>query len=393
MNDSLRIILSGLLICTLLFSCAGVVSANTAVGQVSVTSLSMEPAVLMPSDTAVVTVTVRNSGSVSVPIGATQIMGVNEIYSSNDKAYNSVGNLGPGDVMTFTFPIKSNGAIGTFYPTFYMDFLGGGLGSLKYTFPVQVDNTQLSVALINQPDAFGQSRNEKVTVRVGNPRANALNGIQIMVSGDGVSAKQTTYFVGKLEPDQYVDAELTVVVDKPTDLSFDVHYRNGQNIHTNSVQIPVELGERKVKAEMVLNNIVVTNKGTYMQVTGDVNNAGLEDAKSVTITTSRATPAEPYKSYVVGALEPDGLAEFDVTFSHPEGNTIDLIVDYKDADGNPYQEIVEVTVTAGSTSSADAASDDSPIGLILGIVVILLLGACVFVVWRKGIFDDIKRKQ
>ena len=233
-------ILIGALVLTLL--CAGVTAPAAAevTGQISVINLTMDPEVLMPGDTATVTAVIKNSGTTSVSIGRAMIMGVNEVYSAEDKAYNSVGMLGPGDEMTFTFPITSRGAVGTFYPMLYLDFLDAGLTSLKYTFAVRVDDTQLSVALIDQPDAFGQSRNEKVTIRVGNPRANSLNGIQITVSGDGVSSKQTAYFVGKLESDQYIDANLTVVVDKPTDISFDVSYRNGQNLHTNSVQIPVE---------------------------------------------------------------------------------------------------------------------------------------------------------
>ena len=398
MNISIRLLLSGLFLSLLLLSCGSAVSAETVTGQVSVTSFSIDPQVLMPGDTAIVTATIKNSGTTSVSIGRVLIMGVNEVYSSADKAYSTVGMLGPGDTMTFTFPIKSTGAIGTFYPTLYLDFLDAGLNSLKYTFPVRVDDTQLSVALIDQPDAFGQSRNEKVTIRVGNPRANALNGIQITVSGDGVTSKQTTYFVGKLDPDQYIDANLTVMVDRPTDLSFDVSYRNGQNLHQNSVGIPVELGERKVKAEMILNNLVVANKGGYYQVTGDVNNAGLEDAKSVIVTTAKATPSAPMETYVVGSLEPDGLAEFDVTFTNPESSSVDLVVNYKDSDGNPYQEIIPVSIgsttpsVSGSAASPQAESGSFPAGLVFAVIVLLILAGCAAAAWKKGLFADIRRK-
>ena len=377
---------------------AAVSADDTATGQVAVTSLTMDPEVLMPGDTAIVTATVKNSGTTSVSIGRVLIMGVNEIYSSADKAYSTVGMLGPGDTMTFTFPIKSNGATGTFYPTLYIDFLDAGLNSLKYTFPVQVDDTQLSVALIDQPDAFGQSRNEQVTLRIGNPRANTLNGIEIIVTGDGVSSKQTAYFVGKLEPDQYVDAELTVVVDQPTDISFDVTYRNGQNLHENSVGIPVELGERKVRAEMILNNIEIKNSGSYYTISGDVNNAGLEDAKSVTVTTAKATASEPYKSYVVGSLEPDGLAEFEVTFTNPEGNTVELVVDYKDDDGNSYQETVEVSVGSATAPAADGAAGtaakgntSTPFGTIIAVIAVAAVAVCAAVAWKRGLLSDLRK--
>ncbi|MDE2443723.1 MAG: hypothetical protein O0X93_07505 [Methanocorpusculum sp.] len=326
-------------------------------------------------------------------------MGVNEIYSPEDKAYNSVGMLGPGDEMTFTFPITSRGATGTFYPMLYLDFLDSGLTSLKYTFAVQVDDTQLSVALIDQPDAFGESRNEEVTLRIGNPRANTLNGIEISVSGNGVSSKQTAYFVGKLEPDEYVDAELTVIVDQPTDLSFDVTYRNGQNLHSNSVEIPVELGERKIRAELVLNNLEVKNSGSYYTVTGDVNNAGLEDAKSITVTTEHATPSEPMKSYVVGSLEPDGLAEFEVTFTNPQSDTVTLVADYKDSDGNLYQESVEVNIGSASVQMQNSANTAQPArsggndmaGTIIAVLAVIAVAGCAAYAWKKGLLKDLRR--
>ena len=372
---------------------------DAATGRVSVTSLTIDPEVLMPGDTATVTAVIKNSGTTSVSIGRVLIMGVNEVYSSEDKAYNSVGMLGPGDEMTFTFPITSRGATGTFYPMLYIDFLDSGLTSLKYTFAVQVDDTQLSVALIDQPDAFGQSRNEEVTLRIGNPRANTLNGIEISVSGDGVSSKQTAYFVGKLEPDEYVDAELTVVVDQPTNISFDVTYRNGQNLHSNSVEIPVELGERKVRAELILNNIEVRNSGSYYTITGDVNNAGLEDAKSITVTTENATPSEPMKSYVVGSLEPDGLAEFEVTFTDPLSDSVTLVANYKDADGNLYEESVEVNIGsaaiqspngAGTAASASNGTGDLT-GTLIAVLAVAVVAGCAAYAWKKGLLNDLRR--
>ena len=372
---------------------------DAATGQVSVTSLTIDPEVLMPGDTATVTAVIKNSGTTSVSIGRVLIMGVNEVYSSEDKAYNSVGMLGPGDEMTFTFPITSRGATGTFYPMLYIDFLDSGLTSLKYTFAVQVDDTQLSVALIDQPDAFGQSRNEEVTLRIGNPRANTLNGIEISVSGDGVSSKQTAYFVGKLEPDEYVDAELTVVVDQPTNISFDVTYRNGQNLHSNSVEIPVELGERKVRAELILNNIEVRHSGSYYTITGDVNNAGLEDAKSITVTTENATPSEPMKSYVVGSLEPDGLAEFEVTFTDPLSDSVTLVANYKDADGNLYEESVEVNIGsaaiqspngAGTAASARNGTGDLT-GTLIAVLAVAVVAGCAAYAWKKGLLNDLRR--
>lgn len=78
--------LIGALVLTLV--CAGVAAPAAAevTGQISVTSLTMDPEVLMPGDTAIVTAVIKNSGTTFVSIGRALITGVNEVYSSEDKA-------------------------------------------------------------------------------------------------------------------------------------------------------------------------------------------------------------------------------------------------------------------------------------------------------------------
>jgi hypothetical protein len=148
---------------------------------------------------------------------------------------------------------------------------------------------------------------------------------------------------------------------------------------------------------MVVNNIVVKNSGSYYTITGDVNNAGLEDAKSVTVTTGRAVPSEPYKSYVVGSLEPDGLAEFEVTFTNPEGSAPDLIVDYKDADGNPYQTVIEVNLgysmlsVSGENTGGDSTPSGIPFGTAAGIAAVLLILGCAVFAWKRGLLSDLRK--
>ena len=59
----------------------------------------------------------------------------------------------------------------------------------------------------------------------------------------------------------------------------------------------------------------VKNDGTVYHITGDVNNAGLETANTVMVTSLSLQPQDPYKTYVVGALKPDDFGGFEVTFS------------------------------------------------------------------------------
>ena len=111
------------------------------------------------------------------------------------------------------------------------------------------------------------------------------------------------------------------------------------------------------------------------------------------VTTAKATPTAPMETYVVGSLEPDGIAEFDVTFVNPESNIIDLVVSYKDSDGNPYSTTVPVTLQGTIVSdSSSSPGDGSPLGIIIAAVIILLIAGCAAVAWRRGFLDDIRKK-
>jgi len=78
---------------------------------------------------------------------------------------------------------------------------------------------------------------------------------------------------------------------------------------------------------------VITEGGHY-KVTGDVTNAGLEDAKSVLVTSgSPAVPVDPFRVYVVGSLEPDDFSGFEVTFTAEDADFVPLLIYYKDDDG------------------------------------------------------------
>ncbi len=85
-------------------------------------------------------------------------------------------------------------------------------------------------------------------------------------------------------------------------------YRNGASWYTESFKLPLESGISKTGAELIVNNLEVKNSGTYYTIVGDVNNAGLTTAKALVVSTEGATKTGLYPSYVVGAMDEDGLS-------------------------------------------------------------------------------------
>ncbi|HJK54626.1 MAG TPA: hypothetical protein O0X86_00720, partial [Methanocorpusculum sp.] len=64
-----------------------------------------------------------------------------------------------------------------------------------------------------------------------------------------------------------------------------------------------------------------------------------------------------------------------------------------DADGNPYSTTVPVTLQGAVVSDNNSSSgDDSPLGIIVAVVFILLIAGCAAVAWRRGLLDDIRKK-
>ena len=331
---------------------------------VTVTSVEYDPEVFMPGDEGTITISVKNTGDDSVTISRAELYS-QEVKNLNDEAYDTVGALGAGNSMEFTFHVKAPMKKGIYYPRFYLDFYGSS--GLSYNVPLKVDDTGLSISVIDSPDAWQEDVSKSIQIRVGNPSPVTADGVIVYASGDGIESDQTSYFVGSLEPNEYVDVTFDVTPSKETTLNLNAEWNNGMNSHTSEISLPVEFGEDTTGADMIINNVEISG-GT---VTGDVSNAGLEDAYSVIVTVgSPAEAIEPYKQYVLGSLEPDDFSSFEVTYSLQGGSSsFPLIITWKDENGNVYSS--EYTVSSSSSGMEDtgdvsASSGGAPSGMSSG---------------------------
>ena len=320
--------------------------------QISVTGITKSPETLMPGDQAFITVSITNSGDESASIDRAKFY-TNDLVVVNDDAYEVVGDIGSKNSMEFTFLVEAGPAEGIFYPSFYLDF--GSSGSLRSSIPVIVEDTTPQVSLLNVPEIFTEGKTEDITVRVGNPRDGDLSAITITPVTDGIKSDQTSYFVGDLAKDKSAEVTFAITPEEEGDLTFVVSYKNGVNEHSTTVSIPMTFGTDKTSAVLVVNEVEVSSSGAITTVSGDVTNAGLEEAYSVMVTVGDpATPTNPNPVAVIGALEPDDFSGFEVTYTRQGSGDVPVLVTYKDEDGNIYEE--EFSVTSTSVSSADGES-------------------------------------
>ncbi len=343
-----------------------------AAGNVYVSNVTYDPGSFFTNDAGTVTVYVTNGNSdQSVVVNHVTIGDKNIRLMSTP--YDSSANIGPLQSKSFVFSVVADAPDGTYYPTFSLSFRDAD--SLYSRATVQVDNTPLELTIVDKPDAFSQGKKKTIFMQVANPRKNDLRNIIFEVSGTGITATPSKTFVGNLASGAKIPVNVTVSPDQETTLTVTVTYNNGNNPHKETMSIPITFGIDKKQANPVISNVQVKSENGIYHITGDVNNAGLETANTVMVTSlSPAVPQDPYKTYVVGALKPDDFGSFEVTFSANSTSSIPIQLSYKDTDGNQYNSVQDVKISAPATNSQNSIPSNLLFPLI---AVVIVVGACI----------------
>jgi hypothetical protein len=349
-----------------------------AANQVMVMNTTINPPVLMPGDVGIITIRVVNNGDTGVMISRALLLGGSLSVASD--SYLTVGWLGKGNMMDFTFTVEGGSEEGLYYPRFVLEYTDSS--TLRYAIPVQIDSTSLSLALLQNPDFVSVGTTTQYTLMVSNPRPNGVNGVQVFPEGVGYEATPTSQFIGYLGSDDATSVTFNITPDRISTAQFRAIYRNGINEHEAVLSIPLLPTDNKKAAEPMVSNIQISQDGDGYRVSGDISNAGLKSAKSVVIRTeSPAIARDPYKVYVVGSLDPDDFSSFEITFDLASSGTVPLVVEYKDDDGNRYisQSYVDITVSPLS----DDSSPIPKVGVLLVWVLVIAIAAVIIYSWRK----------
>jgi len=353
---------------------------GAAAADVTVTSIRLSPPVLSQGDTATLTITLTNGGSNAVGVKRVFLLGVPQTVIPLNDPYQTVGDIGAGTSRTFTFLLRADGPDTTYYPTFVVDYRDEG--SLNQPVPVEVNSRELTLSLQVRPETFSKDRQELVVVRVGNPRSNTVNGVTLSGEGAGVEVIPATYFIGDLAPDRVATVSLNVTPYEDSTLTFRLKYSNGVNLHSRELILPLRLDDNLKKADLVASNLVVqTVEGRY-QLTGDVSNAGLEAANAVTVTVGgNAVPVDPYRSYVIGSLEPDDFASFELSFTAEAPGEIPLLLQFKDSDGRITTTAIPVRL---DTSTGTGSAEGWPLPLVaIAVAAMVVVAGIVAYSWKR----------
>ena len=146
--------------------------------------------------------------------------------------------LGMGDTVTYTFPftVDSNAQDGLYQLLFRVTTTDDNV-YLNYMVPVRVDNTPLKIYVNDAPSSFGTSQ-KSVTLDVVNNRANDVNSVSIIPSGDDYTFKpMQEYIIGNIGAGELYTAQIDVISKNATNGAnpqFKVVYKNGNNVHEST---------------------------------------------------------------------------------------------------------------------------------------------------------------
>ena len=318
----------------------GIAESPPDISHISITSIILTPEVYEPGDTGTVELTIQNKGNSSVqPETVSMTEDEVRVLSSS---YTLVSPIGIGDSRTYRFDFIAPMEPGVYYP--YISVNTASAGFLRYPVPIRVDTTKPLITIMQAPSSLTPNREATMQIQVANSRPDTIRNVQIVPLIQGKPAIEmmeiipNQYFVGTLETEEVrvVDFDITSTIEE--NLTFILYYQTGDNRHESEVTFPITFSVDKKQADMALSSISFSTGNGAQQVTGDITNVGLETAYSVTVTVCEgANPVFPYKDYVLGTLNADDFASFQLTFEPLENsNTATIVATFKDKDGNQY---------------------------------------------------------
>ena len=382
-------------------------------------SYELSPEVFMPGDRGTLKLTIKNaestntisqtSGSSTVTV-RTDTVGarIDDILiradsDSNGKrvkatlAYDDVGYLAPLASFDITFEIVAEQAIkeGLYFPLVEIDIFS--YTDVSFPIPVRVSNESIDLISTSVPSKISESGSTQITFTAINNRDSTLTDIRVTPqTTEGIEFTPESVFVESIDSDSSEDVSFSV---QPTEegiknLTFDISYKNGNNIHSLSVNETIEIIDTLDVGSLFTNIPRSIKKGDSARITLEVYNAKTETISGVMVTPISETTILP-SQYFIGSMDPDDVfsASFDIYTDNLEygNNTIDFEVSFKQ--GNEYYKTptIGTTFTVGTAQGSNYQSSSSTssemqqpdiLGLCLPVIVVIVIVIVVFILWK-----------
>ncbi|HVN73182.1 MAG TPA: hypothetical protein VMT44_01160 [Methanoregula sp.] len=327
-------------------------SPQDAAALVYVSGYDLTPSVFYPYETGTLTVHVTNAGTSAVPVSQPDLIDP-KVDVLNKGAFTTTTSIGPGATVDYNFIIQADGFDGTYFPLFTVSTNAWGTSAIHSQIKLKVDSTDVRASISMKPDTFSLEKTDSVNVSVVNPRLGDISDVLIVASSPGSNISPSEEFVQSIPAGSSVKVPFDITPHGESDVTFNVSFRNGDNVHTTSVVLPLNICADKSAAVPVINNVALTPTAGYYTMTADVGNAGITNAQGMIISVGApAKPVEPYPAYTIGSLASDDFTRFTLTFAATDLSAVPVQVQWKDTEGNTRSS----TTTLDLTTLADPPS-------------------------------------
>ena len=379
---------------------------------VMVTDYTLEPEILLAGDEAVLIVTLSNTEITATQTNTDYVGGVpidqttdtiaatlNNVWITSDgdgsysikatENYEDIGDLSPGSSITLTFLIEAhhNISAGLYTPILNVDV--DQFQDVAYPIPVRISSYSATILPKDVPKKISSSGSTTITLTAVNNREVEVEDVTIIAdSNQSIAVSPISTYIGTLpsEFSQDISCSLHPTTLGEQEISFTLSYRTGENSHSKTITIPIEVVETNDVSPVLYNMPESIYQQGSERITLEIYNAKSETITGVTvipITEFSTSPTE----YFIGSMDSDDVfsASFDVKTGNLEpGNyTLGFKVAFKQ--GNNYFESQTISdqisvVKNNVGSSSDGGTTLIIIGFIIIVVIILF-----FVLWKRRI--------
>ncbi|MDO9325982.1 MAG: hypothetical protein Q7T80_13615 [Methanoregula sp.] len=333
-------------------------AASTTSSMLYVSSYTMDPAVLYPYELGNVSVTLGNSGNESIGLSNPNLISDTVTIDKKD-SWNTMSYIASGSTITYSFLVSANPPDSSHFALFSLETKDGDV--FHYPILVTVDSTDLMASISDAPSVFPLAIEKTVNLSIINPRSGKIDNIFVTASGNGVKVSPSEKYVTSLDAQSSTVVPFTVTPSQAANLTFHISYQSGDVDHSTEVVLPINVGNDKTAALPVVNNVVLTTKSSYYDLTGDITNTGISDAKGLTVTVgSPAQATGTYAEYAIGSLASDDSGSFEVTFTSLDLTSVPLVMLWKDAEGNDYSLTKKLNLGSASGSGSNSSAAKTP---------------------------------
>jgi len=263
--------------------------------------------------------------------------------------HEDVGSLAPGSSIYINFEMiaEKNITEGLYFPVVRIDI--ESFDDVQFPIPIKVSNEKVDVLLTDVPSRISKSGSTLITVTVVNNRKNPVDGVSITPQyADGVEFTPNSIYIGALETGESSDVSLSLKPSKIGffNITFNINFKNGDNIHTQTCTFPLEIIDILDVGSVFTSIPRSIQKGSSSRITLEVYNAKTEEITGVIVTPISDAIVLP-SQYFIGSMDPDDVfsASFDIfTENISYGNhTIEFEVSFKQ--GNEYYKTPTISMS------------------------------------------------